>query len=152
MKCLLCMVENETHSHLFFNCAYSRRLWERLKPMALLNSISNNWASIISGVTNRPAVNKIWSVIQRLVFGASIYFVWQERNMRYHQHKVREVDVLFDLIVETVRMKVRGLNLKSTNDVIKASGIWNFPISKNVKYQDTVKELNGLNFFNDDHS
>lgn len=150
MTCSLCKVEHESHSHLFFTCAFSRRLWERLKPMALLDNLSNNWASIISGISNRPAGNKIWSVIQRLVFGASVYFVWQERNMRYHQQVERDVDVLFDHIVETVRMKIRGMSLKCTTDVIKASEIWNFPISKNVKYHEIVKELNGNNIFNED--
>ena len=46
--CHLCKSENESHNHLFFTCPYSRRLWERLKPLAYLNDISNDWPCIIS--------------------------------------------------------------------------------------------------------
>ena len=113
--------------------------------MALMNNISNNWASVISDIANRPAVNKIWSVIQRLVFGAAIYFLWQERNFRCYQQKEREVEFLFDHIVETVRMKIRGFTLKHTLDVMKASRIWNFPVSKNIYHMDIVRKLINLN-------
>nr|GEV63445.1 hypothetical protein [Tanacetum cinerariifolium] len=47
-SCLLCGLNDESQSHLFFSCLYFRRLWERLKPMALLEIVSNNWPSAIS--------------------------------------------------------------------------------------------------------
>ncbi|GJT61003.1 hypothetical protein Tco_1004536 [Tanacetum coccineum] len=65
---------------------------ERLKPMALLEDLGNEWAMVISGVTNKPAKNIIWSVIQRLTFGAAIYFLWQERNNRRVELRERFCD------------------------------------------------------------
>ncbi|GKA94595.1 RNA-directed DNA polymerase, eukaryota, reverse transcriptase zinc-binding domain protein [Tanacetum coccineum] len=65
LSCLLCGVDNESHSHLFFSCSYSKRLWERLKPMANMDNMSNIWPCVISAISNMPASNKIWSVIQR---------------------------------------------------------------------------------------
>lgn len=72
LTCNLCHSDNESHSHLFFTCEYSRRLWERLKTMAKLDSLGDSLAGIISGLSNKPANNSVWSVIQRLVFGAAI--------------------------------------------------------------------------------
>ncbi|GJS51922.1 RNA-directed DNA polymerase, eukaryota, reverse transcriptase zinc-binding domain protein [Tanacetum coccineum] len=63
LTCLLCGVDNESHNHLFFLCDYSKRLWERLKPMANMDNVSNVWPSVISAISNMPASNKIWSVI-----------------------------------------------------------------------------------------
>lgn len=141
LTCLLCKSEDESHSHLFFSCTYSKRLWERLKPLALLENISNNWASVISGITCRPAINRIWSVIQRLVFSAAIYFIWQERNFRIYRQSNRHEDCIFDIICETVRFKLRGLTLKQSSEVIRASSMWNLPISMNVGHRDILINL-----------
>nr|GEV70328.1 hypothetical protein [Tanacetum cinerariifolium] len=54
----------ESHSHIFFSCAFSKKLWERLNPMAMMDNISNIWPSVISSIVNKPANNTIWSVIQ----------------------------------------------------------------------------------------
>ncbi|PWA61034.1 reverse transcriptase zinc-binding domain-containing protein [Artemisia annua] len=112
--------------------------------MALMDSFSNNLSGIIYGLSIRPANNTIWSVIQRLLFGVAIYFVWQERNFRIYQQKERSVNCLFDHIVDTVRLKIRGLTLKQTNEVIKASQIWNLPINNSVYYRDIVRDLNSF--------
>ncbi|GJR68831.1 RNA-directed DNA polymerase, eukaryota, reverse transcriptase zinc-binding domain protein [Tanacetum coccineum] len=130
LSCHLCRNENESHSHLFFACAYSRRLWERLKPMGKMENISNAWANVISWISNKPASNKIWSIIQRLVFGAAIYFIWQERNSRIFQQMDRSEDSLFEVVVSTVRLRLRSLKLKQTPDVIDASEIWGLPIDR----------------------
>ena len=139
--CHLCQTEDESHYHLFFACSYSRRLWERLKPLAGLDIISNDWPSIISGVVSFPAKNKIWSIIQRLVFGAAVYFTWQERNIRRMQAVERNTKCLFKLVFESVRLKLMGLSFKYTSDVMKAAKIWNFPNGKTDVYRNLVQDL-----------
>ncbi|PWA89205.1 Phytosulfokine [Artemisia annua] len=109
--------------------------------MAKLNDYSNIWAEIISGIANKPASNTVWSVIQRLVFGAAVYFIWQERNARLFSGVERSEDCLFMIIVESVRMRLMGLKMKVTSDVINASVIWKFPIDKNLKYKRMLEEL-----------
>nr|GEV88364.1 hypothetical protein [Tanacetum cinerariifolium] len=99
MSCVLCKEDNESHSYLFFSCNYSKRLWERLKPMALLDYLSNNWA--------------------------------MERNVRRIDLVERNVDILFNVIVGTVRLKLMSLTLKRTSDVMKAADIWKISLSKN---------------------
>lgn len=81
-----------------------------LKPMALLDNCSKVWARAVSDITNRPAKNTIWSVIQRIVFNAAIYFIWQERNVRRFSQKDRAIDILFSMVVDTVRFKLMGLS------------------------------------------
>nr|GEU95055.1 RNA-directed DNA polymerase, eukaryota, reverse transcriptase zinc-binding domain protein [Tanacetum cinerariifolium] len=95
------------------------------KPVAQLDTLINNWASVILGWVNRPAKNTIWSVVQRLVFGAAIYFIWHERNIRRVELKERSIDMLFRVIIENIRFKLMGLKLKCTSDVMKvAKAAW----------------------------
>nr|GEX17052.1 RNA-directed DNA polymerase, eukaryota, reverse transcriptase zinc-binding domain protein [Tanacetum cinerariifolium] len=98
--------------------------------MDLLYDIGNDWAMVIFGLVNKPANNTIWSVVQRLVLGAAIYFIWQERNIRRMKNRERSVDGLFKVIFDTVRFKLLGLKLKWTSNVIKASKIWNLPMKR----------------------
>ncbi|PWA53535.1 reverse transcriptase zinc-binding domain-containing protein [Artemisia annua] len=133
MSCPFCKRCKDSHSHLFFSCNFARRLWERLKIMAKLDDVSNSWAQIISSIVNRPAQNSIWSVIQRLVLGASVYFVWQERNLRLFGGHSRTVEELTKIVIDNVRLRLMGLKLKTTPDVIMAAEVWNFPIDKYFK-------------------
>ncbi|GKA59321.1 RNA-directed DNA polymerase, eukaryota, reverse transcriptase zinc-binding domain protein [Tanacetum coccineum] len=148
MVCYLCNQGLESHNHLFFSCPFSKRLWERLKPLAKLEGISNDWACIISFISNKPATNTIWSIIQRLVLGACVYFLWQERNCRCFVKKFRDVECLYKIIVDIIRMKLMGLTMKCSPDVLAAASIWNFKINKSDYYRRMVEELLKEDIFN----
>ena len=90
---------------------------------------------------NRPAKNSIWSVIQRLVWGASVYFIWQERNIRLFGSNSRTEDELFKIITDSVRFRIMGLKINVTPDVISAAEVWNFPISNYHKYKCVLDDL-----------
>ncbi|GJT39990.1 hypothetical protein Tco_1256905 [Tanacetum coccineum] len=77
--------------------------------MAMMENISNEWESIISGIVQKPATNTIWSVIQRLVSGAAVYFYG--------------------------RLKLMCLSLKVTFDVEKVASIWALVIRSDVYYK-----------------
>ena len=141
MKCPFCNQCKDSHCHLFFSCHFAKRLWERLKVMAKLDSVSDCWPQIISSIVNFPAKNSIWSVIQRLVWGAVVYYIWQERNIRLFGGYSRTENELFKIIVETVRLRIMGLQLKVTPDVISAAKVWNFPIDNRYKFQNVLEDL-----------
>lgn len=120
----------DSYNHFFFYCEFSRRLWERLKVMAKLGDMSYVWGEVIYGIVNKVDSNKIWSIIQRLLFGAVVYFIWQERNFRIFKKCARSDEALFSLITETIRLRLMGLKiLKVSTDVKEATLIWNFPLT-----------------------
>ncbi|GJT13943.1 RNA-directed DNA polymerase, eukaryota, reverse transcriptase zinc-binding domain protein [Tanacetum coccineum] len=82
---------------------------------------------VIFGVCIKKPSNSIWSVIQRLVLGASVYFNWQERNVILFDSKNRSIDVVLNIIVNTVRLKLLSLNLKWSRDVGTAVKVWHLP-------------------------
>ena len=49
--------------------------------------------------------------------------------------------MLFKIITEAVRFRIMGLQLKATPDVINASKVWNFPISKSLIFKVILDEL-----------
>ncbi|GJS10592.1 hypothetical protein Tco_0367388 [Tanacetum coccineum] len=104
-----------------------------------VTKLSNDWAMVISGLVNKPANNTIWSVVQRLFLRAAIYFIWQEINIRRMEHRERIVDGLFKVFFDNVRLKLMGLKLKWTSDVIKASKIWNLPMKKDKDGKETYR-------------
>ncbi|GJW04780.1 RNA-directed DNA polymerase, eukaryota, reverse transcriptase zinc-binding domain protein [Tanacetum coccineum] len=103
-------------------------IWDRLKLMCRLEDLSYVWAEIVSGVFVRKANNTLWSIIQRLVFGAAVYFIWQEHNFRLFRSVERPADKVFDIIVDTVRLRLLGLKIKRSHEVEKAAAIWKIPI------------------------
>nr|GEW44821.1 ribonuclease H-like domain-containing protein [Tanacetum cinerariifolium] len=129
-----------THS-----CGFARTVWDNLIAMARLDDLSYIWAEVVSGITVRKASNSLWSVIQRLVFGVAIYYIWQERNFRLFRKNERSTDVVFKLIVDTVRLKLMVLKTKYSTKVEKAAVISNLSL-KGIKKVDTKLESN---YFND---
>jgi len=55
--CLLCKEANETHQHLFFNCIFSRRLWQKLLNWLSINTVSNGWTEELT-----------WAVLQAKLY------------------------------------------------------------------------------------
>nr|GEU96335.1 hypothetical protein [Tanacetum cinerariifolium] len=106
---------------------------ERLKVMANLKSVSNVWGEVISSISNRPANNSISSVIQRLVFEAIVYYIWQERNARLFRNSIRIEEVLFNNIVKTVRFKLLSLQIRNSVNVRIAARIWNLKQCKGLE-------------------
>ena len=68
--------------------------------------------------------NILVNILGRLIVAASVYFVWQERNVRLFKNHARPPDVLCDLILATVRYKLMGLKLKKTTRVMAILGEW----------------------------
>ncbi|PWA53131.1 reverse transcriptase zinc-binding domain-containing protein [Artemisia annua] len=126
--CPLCNDVDETHAHLFFPCRFSKIIWDNLKILCKLDNVSCIWAEIVSGISIRTANNSLWSVIQRLVFGAAVYYIWQERNLRLFQKKFRSEEAVFKIIVDIVRHKLLSLRIKRSVESVKAADIWKIPL------------------------
>ena len=54
MKCPLCKKVNDSHNHLFFECEYSKNIWEKLKGKMEHSWLSNTWDTLIVQYANGP--------------------------------------------------------------------------------------------------
>nr|GEV90648.1 hypothetical protein [Tanacetum cinerariifolium] len=79
--------------------------WRRIlklmdKIMAKHDNVSNVWAEVVSG---------------------------QERNFCLYGNKSRTVDLVFNLIINTIRLKLLSLDFKFSRDVGIAAMVWHLP-------------------------
>ncbi|GJW36359.1 RNA-directed DNA polymerase, eukaryota, reverse transcriptase zinc-binding domain protein [Tanacetum coccineum] len=121
LKCIFCKKVKDSHAHLFFSCEFTSKIWSRMKGLVKLNDAPFKWSDILNFLLRRPCNKPIWSVLQRLLIGATIYFVWQERNIRIFQDKNKSIDVICNLIKDTVRLRVTGLSLNESAQVFEAA-------------------------------
>ena len=81
-------------------------------------------------MVDRPINKSIWSVIQRLMVGAIVYILWQERNIRLFQGKSRNIETVCDDIQEVVRLRLLSLKIKSSKSALDAAKIWKFKVTQ----------------------
>lgn len=129
LKCAFCHDQVDSHEHLFFQCEYPLSVWNELKQMTRLDHAPNCLQDLIGYFQRIPINKSIWSVLQRLVLGAVVYYVWQERNLRIFQSKSRPKDDLCKLIKEVVRLRCLSLKIKSSKQSLEAADIWGFHVN-----------------------
>ena len=81
--CLLCGNSPESRDHLFFLCPYSVRVWENAIGVLGFINPPVQWELVLhwlSSVSTNPA--RLAAILQ--LWHGSIYVIWQERNVRYH--------------------------------------------------------------------
>nr|GEX43738.1 hypothetical protein [Tanacetum cinerariifolium] len=132
MRCVFCKNVLDSHDHLFFECEFSKKVWDCLKCMVIMDDAPDCWSEIKEFMMNRPINKSIWSILQRLLLGASIYFIWHERNGRMFQDKARSVETLICLIKETVRLRIMSLSLNDSKQVSEAASFWNFHMDRDA--------------------
>ncbi|GKB04035.1 RNA-directed DNA polymerase, eukaryota, reverse transcriptase zinc-binding domain protein [Tanacetum coccineum] len=63
MKCSMCNKTNDSHSHLFFECEYSNKIWKDLSGGMKVNNMANSWNAIDDFYVSSPCNNSIWSIM-----------------------------------------------------------------------------------------
>ncbi|XP_022040603.1 uncharacterized protein LOC110943155 [Helianthus annuus] len=106
MCCPLCNQGKDSRDHLFFRCSYALQVWNRVKDMAYMDSIDENWDSIIAWLSQHAINNSAKSIVSKLVVAASSYFIWQERNNRLFSRTQRNATVIANIVLHTVRLKL----------------------------------------------
>ncbi|GKD96071.1 RNA-directed DNA polymerase, eukaryota, reverse transcriptase zinc-binding domain protein, partial [Tanacetum coccineum] len=64
MKCSLCSIVNDSHNHLFFECDFSRTIWEELKEKMECRDLSNSWDTLVDQYANKVFNNSIGSILR----------------------------------------------------------------------------------------
>ncbi|GKB93010.1 RNA-directed DNA polymerase, eukaryota, reverse transcriptase zinc-binding domain protein [Tanacetum coccineum] len=123
LVCVFCKKMPDNHNHLFFGCDFPKAVWCRLKDLVKLDHAPNCWSDIISFLLNRPINKFIWSILQRLVLGACVYIVWQERNLRTFHNRSRTLEEVCNLIIDVVRLRVLSLSLNTTAQVYEVADL-----------------------------
>ncbi|XP_071738847.1 uncharacterized protein [Rutidosis leptorrhynchoides] len=114
--CPLCRLYPDSHDHLFFECLLARKIWKRMVVSTWLTALEN-WKSICNCMQSSANRNTSSMVVAKLVFGATVYFIWQERNNRLFKKSHRTEVKLLDDIFCTVRLKLMSIKFKDSAKV-----------------------------------
>lgn len=106
--CLLCGSCNETTCHIFFECDYSLSVWNGLLVRSGLNP-PPSLLDIVAWLSSPRITGKLRTMIH-LIFQASIYHIWKERNCRLHSNVLRPSQQILKDIVLQMRSKLFSLD------------------------------------------
>ncbi|GKE81781.1 hypothetical protein Tco_1551781, partial [Tanacetum coccineum] len=74
---------------------FSLQVWEHLKHFSGISNIPYELNSIVDFLIPSAKLRSARSVIAKLIFAGSCYFIWQERNERLFRKKKRSHDQVF---------------------------------------------------------
>jgi hypothetical protein len=80
--CSLCLLNNEDHNHLFFECSYSEVIWWDVCDRYDIPRMSKNWDEWIRWVIVTWNGKTFRNFSRKLGFTTTVYCVWQEQNAR----------------------------------------------------------------------
>lgn len=130
--CPLCKLQNDSHDHLFFECPFSKKVWDECKGLARLVDAPDILSSVVVFFQSLPSSKSVWYIIKKLMIGAVVYYIWQERNMRIFTKTSRSIDNVVELIKTTIRLKLSGLRMKKSIHVHDVGAIWGFHLQYGV--------------------
>ncbi|GJY78067.1 RNA polymerase II C-terminal domain phosphatase-like protein 1 [Tanacetum coccineum] len=104
-------------------------VWEHMRSMIGIPNMPSSLDLIVDFLIPLAKKRSARSVIAKLVFAASCYFIWQERNDRLFAKKKRSHDQVIDAIKSIIRLKLLTCKFKKTMVVQMLLQRWKLPYS-----------------------
>ncbi|XP_022857172.1 uncharacterized protein LOC111378235 [Olea europaea var. sylvestris] len=95
----------EDLDHLFFACPFCERVWNALHVKCNLPWVQRSWLDSLSWMEQFRG-RSLSSIVIRLMFAASIYAIWRERNARTHGEAPKNEYIVIQDIVFTICARV----------------------------------------------
>lgn len=103
--CVLCNEEEETCSHLFFDCRFSGEIWKKLVGGILANTYTSNW-NALKLLLSRSHLPPTETFLFRYVLQATMHTIWRERNARRHGERPKDISCLVRFVDKTMKLKL----------------------------------------------
>ncbi|GJX26958.1 reverse transcriptase domain, reverse transcriptase zinc-binding domain protein [Tanacetum coccineum] len=127
MSCSLCENQPDSHEHIFFECMFSKQVWDIMKGLAGLSNVAGRYKEIVDYLIPFANSKSCRITVAKLVFSATAYYLWQERNTRLFTKEKRSVMQVVDVIKSAVRLKLLSCSFKKTNESMEYMRLWNLP-------------------------
>ena len=108
-SCILCNDPMETRDHLFFECSYSRRVWEALAGGLLLDKFTTRLIEIRKIMAEKE-IDKTKRFLIRYVFQNTLHSIWRERNSRKHGENPSIPEKLVRMIDKNIRNRMSAIS------------------------------------------
>ena len=104
--CVFCRQGSEDREHLYFQCCFTKRIWQQIMRQASGPYWICNWEDIITWLRERYGTHSLSSLVVKLGFGAIVFHVWMERNRRLFGGNVRTEEDICQAICHDIRVSV----------------------------------------------
>ena len=123
LLCGLCNAKPDSHRHLFFACDFSSKVWDELKNGAKLEDFPADLEECVRELVLTPVTKQFYSILQRLMLAAIVYFLWQERNLRLFQQKQRTWEEICSQIKSIIKLTLQSLTIYASPSTVVESKI-----------------------------
>ncbi|GJV37905.1 hypothetical protein Tco_1410382 [Tanacetum coccineum] len=113
-----------------WDCICPRSDKEQLKCFTRIPNTPSSLDAIVYFLLLLAKMRSARSVISKLVFTSSCYFIWQERNRRLFMKTKRSQDQVIDVIKYTIRLKLLSCRFKKTPRVQMLCHLWELLTSR----------------------
>ncbi|KAK9030733.1 hypothetical protein V6N11_032146 [Hibiscus sabdariffa] len=79
--CVLCESNSETRGHIFFQCEYSKLVWQSLLQACQIHRVVMDWNRELEWASAMRG-RSFDSMTFRLIWNCFVYSIWRERNCR----------------------------------------------------------------------
>ncbi|KAL0725011.1 hypothetical protein Bca4012_039610 [Brassica carinata] len=121
--CWLCKSVIETKDHLFFECNYSKEVWQGTIRNMVSRSNLCQWSNVLQVVV-KGLHGKILTFLLRYSFQAVVYALWHERNVRRVREPSRPAVCLIANLDKLIRNRITSLRGRFGGKYERAMEIW----------------------------
>lgn len=86
--------------------SFDYRIWFILRKKCNLPCVQRNWSETVMWIARTCKGHSLGNIIVKLVFAATVYVLWRERNNRMYKGEARRQGLVLMEIISTVRAKV----------------------------------------------
>ncbi|KAL2253052.1 UNVERIFIED_CONTAM: LINE-1 retrotransposable element ORF2 protein [Sesamum indicum] len=138
--CILCDDgSTETHSHLFFQCRFSRQCLTEIRRRIRFQWPNRNWEIDIEWATKKWRGKHIVNIAYRSLLAACVYHIWRERNLRRFEHTERTANTIGMMIINDVRQRILSINTALSVSTRALYRLWRIPWPVEGKNQLMIK-------------
>ena len=140
-KCPFCKTTQDSWSHLFFDCNFPKHVWKKMMDIADFGILPDKWKDLLEKLQDMLKKDNGENQIKKIVFAATVYYIWRERNWRLFKKIESDEEKVVKLITEDVRLKIisMGMGFNGIKEETKAK--WGIRNSKN-EVNDDGKDQN----------
>nr|GEV74883.1 hypothetical protein [Tanacetum cinerariifolium] len=104
-------------------------IMDHMKALADIFNGMGDYKDVVAFLSSHAKRRTCKSVIAKLVFSASVYYIWQERNARIFSNQKWSSCQLKEVIHSAVRIKLLSCSFKKTRSGLVFARIWKLPES-----------------------
>ncbi|XP_059624314.1 uncharacterized protein LOC132267230 isoform X2 [Cornus florida] len=92
-RCCLCLKNAELDDHVFVECDYSWQVWCGLASMFHWRVQKLSCEGFAAAMTQQFQVRSLRNKVFKMIFSATMYYLWNERNYRLHKDIFSQLNI-----------------------------------------------------------